>query len=302
MTIFRNTQKTRENTYVTRVKEEHILNWPDHWSNVELLMHNLEAVSAQRLYRLIAERIAEKIRSGEFLVGTRLPAERDLADILQVSRSSVREALIALELSGYVEVRVGSGVYVMATRGNEASLPMSTNATGTSRSLSEMASDIGPFELLETRLLIEPECAAQAAQKGMDKQLAKIREAQEGLSEAGAPSHHDRAFHAAIAAASGNAALEAVVSHIWDLTEASPVYERLDKHFVNGRVWDVALLEHERIADAILERDPIRARHAMYAHLIAIMARLREDLANSVPTIATRPAAGSKVHQLRLSR
>jgi DNA-binding FadR family transcriptional regulator len=71
-------------------------------------MHNLEAVSAQRLYRLIAERIAEKIRSGEFLVGTRLPAERDLADILQVSRSSVREALIALELSGYVATKPAS--------------------------------------------------------------------------------------------------------------------------------------------------------------------------------------------------
>jgi len=260
-------------------------------------MHNLEAVSAQRLYRLIAERIAEKIRSGEFLVGTRLPAERDLADILQVSRSSVREALIALELSGYVEVRVGSGVYVMATRGNEASF-----VTDAARCITELASDIGPFELLETRLLIEPECATQAAQKGTDQQLAKIREAQESLSEAGAPSHYDRAFHAAIAAACGNAALDAVVSHVWDLAEASPVYERLDKHFVDSKVWDVALLEHDRIADAILERDPIRARHAMYAHLIAIMARLREDLAGSLPDIAARPAASGKVHQLRLSR
>ncbi len=265
-------------------------------------MHNLEAVSAQRLYRLIAERIAEKIRSGEFLVGTRLPAERDLADILQVSRSSVREALIALELSGYVEVRVGSGVYVMATRGNEAGLSVSPGATDVARNITELASDVGPFELLETRLLIEPECAAQAAQKGTDKQLARIREAQKALSEAGAPSHYDRAFHAAIAAACGNSALEAVVSHIWDLAEASPVYERLDKHFVDGKAWDVALLEHDRIADAILERDPIRARHAMYAHLIAIMARLREDLADSLPDIATKPAVSGKVHQLRQSR
>src|SRR5438445_11194722 len=83
-------------------------------------MFNLEAVSAQRLYRLIAERIAEKIRTGEFPVGARLPAERDLAEALQVSRSSVREALIALELSGCVDVRVGSRVYVTASRGNAA--------------------------------------------------------------------------------------------------------------------------------------------------------------------------------------
>lgn len=269
-------------------------------------MFNLQAVSAQRLYRLIAERIAEKIRMGDFPVGTRLPAERDLAEALQVSRSSVREALIALELSGCVEVRVGSGVYVTATRGNEAAQIAAQGNAGAD--IARIAGDIGPFELLEARLLIEPECAAYAAQKGTNEQLAKIREAQEALGEAGAPSHSDRVFHAAIAAACGNSALEAVVSHIWDLAEASPVYERLDKHFVDSKTWDLALLEHEHIANAVLERDPIRARHAMYAHLLAIMARLREDFADSLPDIAVRPAspakpfATTKVRQLRARR
>jgi len=246
-------------------------------------MFNLEAVSAQRLYRLIAEKIAQKIRSGEFPVGGRLPAERDLAEILQVSRSSVREALIALELSGYVEVRVGSGVYVTAPRESAGNAAAGLPGGDAIPEITRIASDIGPFELLETRLLIEPECAAFAAQKGTEEQLAKIRETQEAMSVAGAPSHYDRAFHAAIAAACGNSALEAVVMHIWDLSEASPVYQRLDKHFVDSKVWDVALHEHDRISDAILDRDPIRARHAMYAHLLAIMARLREDFADSLP-------------------
>src|SRR6218665_1463313 len=80
-------------------------------------MFHLEAFSAQRLYRLIAERIAQKIRAGGFPVGSRLPAARELAELLQVSRSSARGALIALEVSGYVEVRVGSGVYVTTARG-----------------------------------------------------------------------------------------------------------------------------------------------------------------------------------------
>ncbi|MFC5522714.1 FadR/GntR family transcriptional regulator [Polaromonas jejuensis] len=264
-------------------------------------MFNLEAVSAQRLYRLIAERIAEKIRAGEFAVGARLPAERDLAEVLQVSRSSVREALIALELSGYIEVRVGSGVYVTATRGNDATLSAMPSVVGVGQDIARIAGDIGPFELLEARLLIEPECAAYAAQKGTDEHLTKIREAQEALSEAGAPSHYDRAFHAAIAAACGNSALEAVVMHIWDLSEASPVYQRLDKHFVDSKVWDVALHEHDRISDAILDRDPIRARHAMYAHLLAIMARLREDFADSLPDAdaSTQPIAASRVRAFR---
>lgn len=255
-------------------------------------MFNLEAVSAQRLYRLIAERIAQKIRSGEFPVGGRLPAERDLAEILQVSRSSVREALIALELSGYVEVRVGSGVYVTAPREGSGNAATTAAATDSTPAISRIAGDIGPFELLEARLLIEPECAALAAQQGTEEQLARIRESHEAMSAAGAPSHHNEAFHAAIAAACGNSALEAVVMHIWDLTEASPVCERLDEHFVDGKVWDVALHEHDRITDAILDRDPIRARHAMYAHLLAIMARLREDLADSLPDIAAKPAKG----------
>lgn len=264
-------------------------------------MFNLEAVSTQRLYRLIAEKIAQKIRSGEFPVGGRLPAERDLAEILQVSRSSVREALIALELSGYVEVRVGSGVYVTAPRDSAGSTAAGLADGDALPAIAKIASDIGPFELLEARLLIEPECAAFAAQKGTEEQLERIRDIQDAMSAAGAPSHYDRAFHAAIAAACGNSALEAVVMHIWDLSEASPVYERLDQHFVGSKVWDLALLEHDRIADAILDRDPIRARHAMYAHLLAIMARLREDFADSLPEADTppQPAAASQVRVLR---
>lgn len=245
-------------------------------------MFNLEAISAKRLYRLIAEKIAEKIRSGEFPVGSRLPAERDLAEILQVSRSSVREALIALELSGYVEVRVGSGVYVTAPHASSGEAVATFPEDNLTSAIARVACDIGPFELLEARLLIEPECAAFAAQQGTDEQLTNIGDIQRTISGSGASNHDDRAFHCAIAAACGNSALEAVVTHIWDLSEASTVYRRLDQHFVDSTVWDLALLEHEHILQAILDRDPIRARHAMYAHLLAIMARLREDFSDSL--------------------
>ena len=76
----------------------------------------IKAVEPQRLYRRIAEQIARLIRRGEYKPGERLPPERDLARQLKVSRPSVREALIALEVEGYVEVRVGSGVYVTQRR------------------------------------------------------------------------------------------------------------------------------------------------------------------------------------------
>ena len=75
----------------------------------------IQTVEPQRLYRQIAEQLRQLMASGEFAVGSRLPAERDLATQLGVSRPSVREALIALEVEGLIEVRTGSGIYVQST-------------------------------------------------------------------------------------------------------------------------------------------------------------------------------------------
>ena len=79
-------------------------------------MAQFEPVAVTRLYRMISRQIAEKIHAGEFPVGSRLPSERDLAAGLRVSRTTVREALIALELDGYVEIRIGAGVFVVDSR------------------------------------------------------------------------------------------------------------------------------------------------------------------------------------------
>src|SRR6185369_14686589 len=105
----------------------------------------LTVVENRRLYRQIADQIAALIESGEYGIGERLPPERDLAKQLGVSRPSVREALIALEVEGFVEVRVGSGVYVMGSKS-----PAHADA---------LPADSGPFELIRARWLIEAECA-----------------------------------------------------------------------------------------------------------------------------------------------
>ncbi|MBK7654787.1 MAG: FadR family transcriptional regulator [Betaproteobacteria bacterium] len=96
-----------------------IINWSDHLSNsrnpVPLNSHRtvpIQSIEPQRLYRQIADQLRQLISKGEYAVGARLPAERELAAQLGVSRPSVREALIALEVEGWVEVRTGSGVYV----------------------------------------------------------------------------------------------------------------------------------------------------------------------------------------------
>ena len=76
----------------------------------------LQTVEPTRLYRQIAGQIATLIDIGEFPAGSRLPPERELAVLLGVSRTSVREAIISLEIAGRVEVRVGTGIFVTASR------------------------------------------------------------------------------------------------------------------------------------------------------------------------------------------
>src|SRR5690348_9956766 len=129
----------------------------------------LQTVESSRLYRQIAEQLRGLIAQGEFAAGTRLPAERDLARQLGVSRPSVREALIALEVEGWVEVRIGSGIYVQPPRQrNGATKPAaggSDDAAGT---------DWGPLQLMRARELVEAEVAALAARHARRPQIAQI--------------------------------------------------------------------------------------------------------------------------------
>lgn len=235
-------------------------------------MSVFEAVAVPRLYRVIADQIAGKIRNGEFEVGGRLPSERELAEQLGVSRASVREALIALELEGYVSVRVGTGVFVLSDHH-----PDETRQKDPGPSKADYHNDLGPFDLLETRLLLEPESAALAAERATEAQLQDIRAAHAEMAGSPTPSRADHAFHLAVAVASGNAALVAVIEHIWSLALNSAVFSRMDKHFVDARVWEQAEKEHARILEAIVARDAIGARNAMHDHLVEILERLRVD-------------------------
>ncbi|RRH91020.1 GntR family transcriptional regulator, partial [Mesorhizobium tamadayense] len=108
----------------------------------------IQAVEPRRLYRQVADQLRQLIDSGEFAVGDRLPTERELADQLRISRPTVREALIALEVEGRIRIRVGSGIYV-TDRPNAAA--------------SEAETDEGPFELLRAREFVEGAIAAEAA-------------------------------------------------------------------------------------------------------------------------------------------
>jgi DNA-binding FadR family transcriptional regulator len=218
----------------------------------------LQAVENRRLYRQIADQIAALIDRGEYAVGQRLPPERDLAKQLGVSRPSVREALIALEVGGYVEVRVGSGVYVTGPR------PAAPEA------VEPLSEDSGPFELIKARWLIEAECAALAAKGASRAQVRAMEDALDALDadrEKGVmPLSSDRLFHLRIAEASGNSALALVVKTLWD-QRTGPLFLRLEHHFDTPALWSVAIREHREIVSAIARHDAAAARGAMRRHM-----------------------------------
>jgi GntR family transcriptional repressor for pyruvate dehydrogenase complex len=217
----------------------------------------LQAVENRRLYRQIADQIAALIERGEYGVGERLPPERDLAKHLGVSRPSVREALIALEVEGYVEVRVGSGVYVK-----------SPNPAGARAD--PLPEDSGPFELIRARWLIESECAALAAKEATRAQVRAMEEALDQMEadrERGSmPLASDRVFHLRLAEASGNSALALVVKTLWD-QRTGPLFLRLEHHFDTPALWSTAISEHRDIVAAIARHDAGGARAAMRKHM-----------------------------------
>jgi DNA-binding FadR family transcriptional regulator len=208
-----------------------------------------------RLYRVVADRIQELIRNENIAAGERLPSERDLATKLSVSRASLREALIALELGGVIEVRGGSGVYVSELpEPAEADVP---------------EAGPGPFEVLSARRLIESEIAAIAARVATDSAVDAILQAVVEMEK-----HHDiyssneqadRNFHLAIARATGNSALVGSLNYLWD--QRGRLWHKLKEHFQTEELRQETLKDHRRILEAIAAHDPAAARKAMRAHL-----------------------------------
>jgi len=218
----------------------------------------------RRLYEQISRKLAKAIGDGKYDIGQRLPSERELAQSFGVSRPTVREAIIALELDGLVEVRLSSGVYV-------------TNRQPPSGK--EGAKDIGPFELLEARRVIEGEACALAALRIDEEQLTELS----GLiaemrndnkqNEILMSEEADRRFHELIASATQNSGIIAAVEMLWDARARSPQSHSMDD---KGRALGLKppIDEHAAILRALKRRDADAARAAMHEHI----SRVIEDM------------------------
>ena len=206
----------------------------------------------RRPYRVIADQILDLVAENGLAPGDRLPAERELAERFGVSSPSLREALIALEVEGRLDIRMGSGIYVGAPARAAA-------IEGES-----------PFEVLQARAIVESAIAEEAARRcdpaavaAMDRILAQMAEA---MGDPARSLDLDGAFHIAVAMGTGNGLLADMTADIYRL-RLSPFFSRLAAHFEGPGTWRLALAEHGAIRDAIAAGDTGAAREAMRHHL-----------------------------------
>lgn len=224
---------------------------------------DLPVLKTQRLYQQISRLLIQYIREGRFPPGQVLPAERDLAKQLGVSRSSVREALIALEISGWVEIRVGNGVFVRAPLPEVEPEPAGDDVSGE--------------DLLKAREIVEGEVAALAAKQATAAQLEALGLLADNMQNTpgGDKSYHnlDMKFHLSIAEMTKNSVLVDVVERLWQ-KNYSPIFLGLQQHYADEGlevVWD---RDHDAIVRALQNRDSAAARTAMRRHLRHVFERL----------------------------
>ncbi|WP_199482482.1 FCD domain-containing protein [Vibrio owensii] len=229
-------------------------------------------LTPKRAYQSIGLVLRKELSDGVYPIGTRLPPERDIAARLNVSRTVVREAIIMLELENLVEVKKGSGVYVI-------NLPRDKKSHIDTEVV--RLDDIGPFEMLQARQLLESIIAEFAAMQATPSDIARMREAleiekKEIESNYSSNSVGDRQFHLCIAEATQNSILVDMVNQLWWLRESSPMWKKLHCHIENKDYCKEWLDDHARILNAMKRKDSQAAKQAMWQHLENVKVRLLE--------------------------
>lgn len=222
----------------------------------------------------VIEHLERVILSGVFAVGSKLPSERELCAIYDVSRPVIRETLAGLVERGYIEVYPGRGSFVRAVAVDELAEPLSraTRQAG-----------ITARHLVSARLMLECTAAELAAERASDEDVARIERA---LAEHNAAhsladrAHTDLAFHEAVAAASGNPVIALMFGAI-----RTQVHALMLRSLSDQAVRDAGDPMHERIAEAIAARDPDGARQAMRDHIELALSLYGDDLDLSLAAV-----------------
>ncbi|UTV31014.1 FCD domain-containing protein [Photobacterium atrarenae] len=223
----------------------------------------------KRPYQELGLILRQELIDGHYQVGDRLPPERDIAERLDVSRTVVREAIIMLELENLVEVKKGSGVYVL----NIPNQAHSREAV--------ISDDAGPFEMLQARQLLESNIAEFAAIQVTPGDIVKMRaaldlERQELANGVEDEALGDKQFHVCIAEATQNSVLVDMLKDSWERREQSPMWKKLHTHINDQAYREEWLEDHARILAALQRKDPVASKNAMWQHLENVKQRLLE--------------------------
>ena len=220
--------------------------------------------SKKRLYITIFKKISALIESGEFPVDSRLPTERELAERFEVSRPTIREAIIALESRGEVVAKAGSGVYVRENH----------------NMIDDFSRGISAFELLEARVLMEGEAAALAARMISSEELYELKKAVEKIKREGveddSASGADRLFHSIIAQATHNQVIAKQIGVLWDLQENLDHINKAHRSVCANEDRGSRIADHVAIYDAIASKDPSAARNAMRSHFSDLLKTMHD--------------------------
>lgn len=230
------------------------------------MAEQLRPVTRPRLYEVIVEQLCAYIYNNEMKPGDRLPAERDLAAKLGVSRASLSQALVALEVQGVVSVRHGDGAILIRRPTEEGSI----------RALREHADRIP--DIIEAREALEVKLAGLAAQRRSDAEMAAIdaaiatMEAEVEAGERGVVG--DEMFHEAITSAAHSSLLAKLMHEIAGLIRETRIESLSQENRPRA-----SLAGHRRIADAIRKQDSQAAAEAMAEHIrmVSDVALLRES-------------------------
>lgn len=220
----------------------------------------------KRPYQELGLILRQELIEHSYQVGDRLPPERDIAERLNVSRTVVREAIIMLELENLVEVKKGSGVYVI-------NIPNQSNSRE-----NIISDDVGPFEMLQARQLLESNIAEFAATQVTPSDIAKMRAAlaleRNELASGSKECSGDELFHHCIAEATQNSVLVDLLKQSWARREQSPMWKKLHSRIIDQDYREDWLEDHARILAAMQRKDPIEAKNAMWQHLENVKQRL----------------------------
>jgi GntR family transcriptional regulator, transcriptional repressor for pyruvate dehydrogenase complex len=228
----------------------------------------LKPIKTKKIYEEIVDQIRIQVTSGQLQPGDRLPSERDLAEQLNVSRASVREALSALEMMGLIEIRSGEGTFISNINFDSVVTPLSW--------VLSMEKDT-IFELLEVRKIIEGQAVALAAKRFNSENLRELEDSlkamYEDLQTGQLGEDADHRFHYAITKASQNKILLRLMNAISDTMHQTLKASRIRLYEGKGMP-ERLFQEHRLVFEAIKNQDSEAASQRMIEHLIGVENKL----------------------------